>query len=196
MKTIISTAHQAHISGKCSPDGEFKEYEYSRKLCKTICKKLNSLGYESHIDIIDDDLNMSQSEELRYRCRIINGHHSADKNTIAVSVHCNAAGQSGWSNASGLTVHVCNNCSKNSERLAQCIYKQASVNNLQGNRYVPRDYLWRNDFYILKHTTCPCVLVETAFMTNKDDLTMMCSDEGFERIVSTIVEGIRNYWDS
>ena len=37
MKTIIlGTAHLKSTPGKCSPDGNFKEYEYSREVCKAV----------------------------------------------------------------------------------------------------------------------------------------------------------------
>ena len=31
---ILGTAHQKSIPGKGSPDGKFREYKYSREVCK------------------------------------------------------------------------------------------------------------------------------------------------------------------
>lgn len=52
---------------------------------------------------------------------------------------------------------------------------------------------FEQDFYILKHTLCPAVLTENLFMTNKDDVEFLESEEGKEDIVRLHVEGIINY---
>jgi hypothetical protein len=73
MKTIIlGTAHLKSTPGKCSPDKKFYEYKYSRDICKAIKPILQDLGYTVFIDIEDDDLKVSQSQELCLRCKIVN----------------------------------------------------------------------------------------------------------------------------
>ena len=85
MKTIIlGTAHLKSTPGKCSPDKRLKEYEYSRKVCKTIKSLLENTGYKVFIDIEDDDLNMNASQELSYRCNIVNSLQKKYKNCIYI----------------------------------------------------------------------------------------------------------------
>ena len=47
MKTIIlGTAHLKSTPGKRSPDGNFREYKYSRQLCDAIRSALEMRGYK------------------------------------------------------------------------------------------------------------------------------------------------------
>ncbi len=46
------------------------------------------------------------------------------------------------------------------------------------------------DFYILRHTSCPSVLVENLFMDSKPDCRFLLSEEGKQAIVNLHVDGI------
>ena len=92
---ILGTAHQKSIPGKGSPDGKLKEYKYSREVCKAISQILKDSGYQVFIDVEEDDLKLSQSKELSYRCKIVNDLVKQYKNCIYVSIHVNAAGADG-----------------------------------------------------------------------------------------------------
>ncbi|MBO5816007.1 MAG: N-acetylmuramoyl-L-alanine amidase [Bacteroidales bacterium] len=46
------------------------------------------------------------------------------------------------------------------------------------------------NFYILRHTHCPAVLIENFFMDNKKDLAYLLSQEGRRDILETIIDGI------
>ena len=49
------------------------------------------------------------------------------------------------------------------------------------------------NFYVLKYTYCPAVLVECLFQDNKSDVEYLLSDIGRNEIIRTILEGIVNY---
>ena len=49
---------------------------------------------------------------------------------------------------------------------------------------------WEENFYILRHTHCPAVLIENFFMDNKQDLAYLLSQEGRREIIETIIDGI------
>lgn len=187
MTVVLGTAHEEKTLGKRSPDGQFREYEYSRRLCREVQRRLKERNIDCIIDFEEDNVPgaTTSSQELKIRVQKVN----SIPNAIYVSLHVNASGST-WTNARGMTVHVANNCSVRSERLGQSIYNEAIKRGLQGNRSIPYDHLWRNDFYVLKYTKGPAVLVEVAFMTNHEDVEMMLSQEGFSRIVDTIVNGI------
>ena len=62
-KTIIlGTAHLSSTPGKRSPDGAFREYKFSREVCKDIQETLTDLGYDCVIDWIDEDMNNPKKE--------------------------------------------------------------------------------------------------------------------------------------
>ena len=197
MKTIIlGTAHLKSTPGKCSPDKKFFEYQYSREVCKAVKAILEDLGHKVFIDIEDDDLNVDQSRELCLRCKIVNDLQKAYKNCIYVSIHVNAAGNgSKWMNATGWSAYTSVGVTA-ADRLANCLY-DAAKKNLKGKKLrtdnTDGDLDIESNFYVLKHTNCPAVLTENFFQDNKDDVKYLTSDEGFNEIVITHVEGIIKY---
>ena len=193
---ILGTAHQKCIQGKCSPDGKFREYKYSREVAKAVSSILQSMGYRTIIDIEDDDLGLSQSRELSLRCSIVNELVKQYKNCIYVSIHVNAAAADGkWHNATGWEVYTSKGKTE-SDELATCLYNAA--------KYNAQDKKMRTDYsdgdpdkeahlYVLKHTKCPAVLTENFFQDNQKDVDYLTSDRGFHEIVRLHVEGILNY---
>ena len=197
MKTIIlGTAHLKSTPGKCSPDGKFHEYEYSREVCKAIKTILNDLGYRVFIDIEDDDLDVTQSQELCLRCKVVNDLQKIYGNCIYVSIHVNASSSDGkWHNATGWEAYTSVGVTS-ADRLVRCLYKAAEANLI--NKKIRTDFSDGDpdkeaNFYVLKHTQCPAVLTENFFQDNKDDVKYLTSDEGFHEIVRTHVEGIIKY---
>lgn len=197
MKTIVlGTAHLKSTPGKCSPDGKFKEYEYSRRVCKEVKRQLENLGYFVIIDVEEDDLKMTQNQELRHRRDLVNSLHRKYKNCIYVSIHVNAAGADGkWHNATGWEAYTSSGRTK-ADELATCLYK-AAEKNLKGKKlrtdWTDKDIDKEANFYILKQTTCPAVLTENFFQDTKSDVEYLESEEGFNQIVKTHIEGIINF---
>ena len=197
MKTIVlGTAHLKSTPGKCSPDGKFKEYEYSRRVCKEVKRQLENFGYFVIIDVEEDDLKMTQNQELRYRRDLVNSLHRKYKNCIYVSIHVNAAGADGkWHNATGWEAYTSPGRTK-ADELATCLY-EAAEKNLKGKKlrtdWTDKDIDKEANFYILKQTICPAVLTENFFQDTKSDIEYLESKEGFDQIVKTHVEGIINF---
>ena len=52
---------------------------------------------------------------------------------------------------------------------------------------------WEENFYILRHSLCPAVLVEQFFMDNKKALAYLNSDEGKRNLIDVIVGGIEAF---
>ena len=51
-------------------------------------------------------------------------------------------------------------------------------------------------FYVIANVRHPAVLVEGGFLTNKDDVAKLASEEYRERIATAICEGILHYRDT
>ena len=196
-KTIIlGTAHLKSTPGKCSPDKKFYEYQYSRKVCKAVKTTLEDLGYKVFIDIEDDDLKVTQNQELCLRCKVVNDLQKVYKNCIYVSIHVNAAGNgTKWMNATGWSAYTSVGVTS-ADKLAECLYDAARFN-LKGKKLrtdaTDKDSDIESNFYILKHTLCPAVLTENFFQDNKEDVNFLTSEAGFHQIVRTHVEGILKY---
>lgn len=193
---ILGTAHQKSILGKGSPDGKFREYKYSREICKAVSEILKDMGYQVFIDIEDDDLNLSQSKELSLRCRIVNELVKQYKNCIYVSIHVNAAASDGkWHTGTGWEIYTSPGKTK-ADSLAKCIYESAK-NNLTNVKlrtdFSDGDPDKEANLYVLNHTNCPAVLTENLFQDNKTDVDYLLSDEGIHSIIRLHVEGILKY---
>ena len=191
MKILIDNGHGLNTPGKRSPDGTLLEYAYTRNLARQVVKILKSRGYDSELLVPeDDDIPLSE------RVRRTNAHCQAlgKSNVILISLHLNAAGDgTKWMNATGWSCYTCKGQTE-SDRLADCLYKAAEQ--ILKNQVIRTDYArdgdpdWEENFYILRHSLCPAVLVEQFFMDNKKDLAYLISDEGKRNLIDVIVGGV------
>lgn len=194
MKILIDNGHGIQTKGKRSPDGKLLEYAYTRELARQIVTILKSRGYDSELLVPEDD-DISLSE----RVRRTNAHCQAfgKSNVILISLHLNAAGDgTKWMNATGWSCYTCKGHTE-SDRLADCLYKAAEQ--ILKNQVIRTDYArdgdadWEENFYILRHSLCPAVLVEQFFMDNKKDLAYLLSDEGKRNLIDVIVSGLESF---
>lgn len=190
LTVILDNGHGVNTPGKCSPDKSLLEYKWAREMVDLIIRELSKLGINA-IKLVPEDTDISLKERVKRANQI---YKDTNKQAILISVHCNAAGADGkWHNASGWSVFVSKNASNNSKRLAQSLYSEAKKNKLQGNRSVPKEEYWVQSLAICKDTNCPAVLTENMFQDNEEDVALLLSDEGKEKIASVHVQGILNY---
>ncbi|MDE6566123.1 MAG: N-acetylmuramoyl-L-alanine amidase [Lachnospiraceae bacterium] len=194
IKILIDNGHGSNTPGKYSPDKSLLEYSYTREIATRVVDKLRELGYDAE-RITPETTDIS----LKERVRRINQWCAklGSKNCVSVSIHCNAAGADGkWHNASGWSVFVSPNASANSKKLAQLLYAQAEKNGLKGNRSVPKEKYWVQSLAMCRDTKCPAVLTENMFQDNEDDVKLLLSEDGKQRIVDVHVNGIIDYINS
>ena len=55
------------------------------------------------------------------------------------------------------------------------------------------DGVRRENFYVVRHTTMPAVLVETAFISNASDAALMRQPSFLQNVALGIANGIREY---
>ena len=195
---ILGTAHLKSTPGKCSPDKKFFEYKYSREIVSEIKSILESYGYKVYVDISENDLKLTQNQELLKRVNFVNDvcKIHGTNNCIYVSIHVNAAGSDGkWHDATGWEAYTTKGKTK-SDKLAECLYKSAQKN--LTNKKIRKDLTdgdsdRESNFYVLRNTKCPAVLTENFFQDTKKDVEFLLSDIGRQQIVRLHVEGIINY---
>lgn len=191
---LIAQAHSKSTPGKRSPDGKFREYAYSREICKMIVEKL----YRHNIKSIIINPELEKDVKLSIQAERANSYYNQYKNEynniILISPHVNAAATPGWSEARGFSVYVYNKASKNSRTLAKIISDLAyNKYDLKGDRWVPNNGYFEANYAILRLTKMPAILSENLFQTNRLDVDYLLSKEGKETISDLHVNSILKY---
>lgn len=192
MLILVDNGHGVNTSGKCSPDGKFREYKYVREIAHEVVAELKKRGYCAEL-LVTEDIDISLGERVKRANNKCN--QLGTKNVLLLSVHVNAAGNGQWLNAKGWSCFTSRGLTK-SDKIADELYKVAEK--LMPNRTMRKEYSdgdadWEAGFYILKNTKCPAVLTENFFMDNKEDLAYLTSADGRKAIIATHVEGVINY---
>lgn len=191
VKVLIDNGHGENTPGKCSPDKRLREYAYAREIARRVEKCLRCKGYEAQ-RIVEEETDVPLSE----RCKRVNDicKRVGTKNVLLVSIHNNAAGGDGkWHEARGFSAHVGLNASSKSKMLAQYLWNEAIQQGLKGNRSVPAAPYIAQNLAICRDTACPAVLTENLFQDNKEDVELLLSEEGKEKVTATHVNAIVNF---
>lgn len=196
MIILIDNGHGENTPGKCSPDKRLREYAYTREIAKRVVKCLQCKGYDAQ-RIVEEETDIP----LSVRCKRVNDicKQAGVKNVLLVSIHNNASGADGkWHDARGFSAHVGLNASSKSKMLAQYLWNEAIAQGLKGNRSVPAAPYIAQNLAICRDTLCPAVLTENLFQDNKEDVELLLSEEGKEKVTAThvnaIVEFIKDYY--
>lgn len=118
----------------------------------------------------------AQHDDLTWLCDAAN-HWRAD---AFVSIHCNASDGS----ARGTETWY---CSSAGEWLARCIQRQ-----IVGALGTVDRGVKAGDFYVLRATDMPAVLVETAFIDNSDDARLLLDRQ--DDFAAAIARGISDFF--
>lgn len=196
IKILIDNGHGVNTPGKCSPDKRLREYAYAREIAIRVVNELRGMGYNAE-RVVEEEQDIA----LSVRCKRVNDicKKVGTKNVLLVSIHNNAAGGDGkWHEARGFSAHVGMNASAKSKALAQYLWNEAILQGLKGNRCVPYAKYIAQNLAICRDTNCPAVLTENLFQDNKEDVDLLLSEEGKEKVtavhVNAIVEFIKDYY--
>lgn len=130
---------------------------------------------------------------LSYRVGVANGY--AAKDTIFVSIHCNASGSH---KASGFEVFTTKGTTK-SDALATCIFDEVKTFYDTKGLRMRSDYTSDGDsdkeidFYVLRKTKCPAVLLECLFFDNRPDYELLKNPEFIKKLAYQVYMGIMKY---
>lgn len=181
MIPILDNGHGNNTAGKRSPkwsDGkQLFEWKTNRKIVRKIARNLDAKGVKYKI-LVPDDYDVSLAERCRRANAIPNGY--------VVSVHCNAGGGTGFEvwTSKGKT---------KSDAMATIFFEEAQKELKEFKMradYTDGDPDKESQFYILKNTRCPAVLVESLFMDNERDCRFLMSEQGLERIARMYTNAI------
>lgn len=182
----IDPGHGGSDSGAVGPNG-YTEKEGAFAISQKVASILNQSGAkvvmtrDSDIDVYGP--NASARNELQARVDVGNNANS----DIFVSIHCNAF----VNPAANGTQTFYYGSSYQGQRLAQSIQeKMIEVNGLRDRG------ISTCNFYVVKHSYMPAVLIETAFITNYDEEALLSDDEWQTTMAKAIAEGINEYFSN
>jgi N-acetylmuramoyl-L-alanine amidase len=172
MRCTINAGHCPGLDSGAVGQTGLQEANVAKDISLLVCKYLNNVGYQTQF---------VQDNELQNICDISNVFES----DLFVSIHCNAA----ESREAQGTETFCMAEDSAGGRLARCI--QSQVVNSLGT--VDRGVKVGSGLYVIKHTDCTAVLVETAFISNPEDEALLLDDSKIDQFASAIARGITDY---
>ena len=179
---MLDPGHGESTAGKRSPDGSLTEYEFNRSVANKMKGLLEARGIEVLLTVNDDS-----DPSLAERCESANNSDT----DIFVSIHANAYGSGGeWTSPNGWEIyHYPGSVLGN--QLAEAI----SNANFPGIGMYNRGIKTAN-FYVIKNTYMPAVLIEHGFFTNIEEIELLKNDEWREKAAQYNVEGIMKFLNS
>ena len=158
---------------------------------RKIVDKLRRLLFLSNIDhhLIHEPW---RDTPLKERVALANRLHTEKKNCIYLSIHSDAMPDCAHGKGSGFSVYTSIGHTQ-SDAIAE-IFCATYLRRLPQFRFrrnlADGDMDHEENFYVLKNTTCPAVLVENLFFDNRKEAEFLLSESGQTQIAMTLFEAI------
>lgn len=188
---LIDSGHGGVINGipqtagKRSPDfgkGILYEGVTNRAIAKKTLALLLGAGINA-VDLVPEVTDISLGERVR------RANKYKPEQAILLSFHSNA----GVETASGWEIFTTKGRTE-ADKIAEAIFqemKKAFPKAKFRTDTSDGDNDKEEDFFILKNVSCPAVLIENFFMTNKEDYLLLLSEEGQNKIAKAVFEAVK-----
>lgn len=191
MIILIDNGHGIETPGKRSPDGRFKEYLWNREVAEILCDILCDDGFDARL-LVPETNDVS----LKTRVNRANKVWKEEGDCILISIHANAAGDgSRWMQARGWSCYTTVGQTE-SDRLAERMYDSFRTEFPDARFRTERadgDQDYEADFYILRKTRCPAVLLENWFYDNREECAFLLRQDTKEHVAMAAFWAVRNY---
>ncbi len=185
VKTILIDAghnYKGKDTGAENVEFDLKEEEITWQIADKLRENLEEMGYEvvmTRENMTDSIENSSVVGSLQARVDL--GHNSlAD---LFISLHCNAGGGSG-------TEVYCFQKTGYAGRLAKLVQRNITDATTLYDREVKTA-----NFFVIKNTLMPAILIETGFIDSEKDIPVISSDRGQTAIAKAIADAVLEYDD-
>jgi len=171
---------------------EIYEGYVNRKISKLLIDMLK----EAEIPYYEQTVYTYKDVSLEDRVRYANEKFDKDKRAYLLSVHSNAAGSVAdgeGTRAEGFEVYTSKSETR-SDGLATIIaqsYKDSFPNMKFRQDMSDDDPDKEENFYVLRYTTCPAILVENLFFNNPTEAKFLMSESGQMKIATCLFNAIR-----
>lgn len=197
---ILDNGHGKETAGKRSPEGmlvpqddpngtALYEFEFNRDVAERTMRLLSESGLDFY-ELVPEVEDISLRERVERVNNLVTSNPDVDY--FLISIHANAGGGTGWEAFTSVG-------ETESDKIAEIFYAHAE-------RVFP-EFRMRKDesdgdpdkeahFYVLKNTICPAVLTENFFMDKIEDLELIITDEGRQRVAQLHHDAIKEYIES
>lgn len=178
MKIVLDAGHGPNTLGKRTPDGRLKEFQFNVRVAEEAKKLLVTDGHTilfTHEK--DNDVPLAERVKLANRLR-------AD---LFVSIHANAYGTS-FNSANGIETYTYTNPLPASKKLASFVHQSLLLATGRKDRGVKKA-----NFFILRETVMPAILIECGFMTNREEAALLESERYRLSCARAVAFGINCY---
>lgn len=176
---VIDPGHGGSDPGARNHELGISEKDLNLDMARKLASLLSRKGWKIFLTRnTDTDLTYPGSpdcDELQARCDVANKR----KASLFVSIHCNASVSKALR---GSSYHY----SKGIDRPVA----RALEGSLGENIGTVDKGIHHDSFYVLTHTTAPSVLVETAFVSNSQDIRILADDSYRQRIAIQLAKSI------
>ncbi|HBA49822.1 MAG TPA: N-acetylmuramoyl-L-alanine amidase [Lachnospiraceae bacterium] len=176
---IIDPGHGGTDTG-CSREGVM-ESEINMQIANRLAGKLEGLGFETLLLREDNTTDVSLDERV--------ARAEAEKADIFVSIHQNAYDED-VDEVKGIETWYYGE-SEGSRRLAELVHQGAVEKTGAVDRGIQND----QELYVLKNTSIPACLIETAFLSSRSDRNDIVSGEYQDLVAEGIAQGINTYFN-
>lgn len=180
-KVCLDPGHDSGNLANKSPDGSYYEHEFTLDMAKRIQTLLTERGVAVTLTRTG-----GEAVSLARRCEIANRIPDLD---LFVSIHSNAAGSGGWSDARGWSAYIYGPGGPR-EEAAQDLLEQVRAAGI-AVRSTP--IVYDPNLYVLKHTKAPAVLVENGFHTNREEAALLNQPEYRQKLAVAEAKGILQF---
>jgi len=179
---VLDAGHGGRDPGMVQ--GKTEEKHINLSIAKKLQTFLEQGGATVIVTRLDDtELGKKKSNDMQARRVIANSAHA----DIFVSIHQNSFEKSGVHGAQVFYF----NTSDNSLKLATLIQEKLTNFADPENKFKAKA---NNNYFVLKQTAMPAVLVECGFLTNRGEREKLLSDDYQEKIAWGIYLGIVDYF--
>lgn len=166
----VDKGHTVQNGGVCGACGLLKESVENRPVGDKVIQKLRILGHT----VIDCSCNYAKDRDEQLAAIVKKAN--AQKLDLFLSLHLNSGGGTG---AEVFTTNT-SGAKQEAKKLIDTYCSRTGFKN-RGHKYA--------EFYVLRHTVAPAMLIELAFVDAESDFKKW-NDLGSELIANAIVEGI------
>lgn len=187
----IDNGHGSNTGGKCSPDGQHREYKWTREFAERLCIALIERGHDAR-RLVTENWDVS----IRERVRRVNAlcAKEGSRNVLLLSMHNDAKGSDcKWHEARGFSARVSLNASSKSKQLATLIAQSMEAEGVAVRKPLPKQWYWPQNLGICRDTNCPAVLCENLFQDNREDVKLLNDEEFLQRLCNAYVVAIEKY---